>query len=533
MVVNHYYRQPGVTSGALSRKLRELKSLSPLVESLSSELCYNVELRKPLSTADEAKLRWILSNPLDPDGLKTEPQLHGQRFGSLLIEIGPRLNFCTALSSNAVSICRSVGLAQVSRLEVSIRYLVHWQMDGLEISHALESQLTGALHDRMTECRYLEPIQSFDHGIVPEPWFTVDILGQGRKALEDVNSKLGLAFDGWDLEFYTELFSQKLKRNPTSVECFDLAQSNSEHSRHWFFKGKMIINKTEMPESLLDMIIKTQTTSNKNNVIKFSDNSSAIEGFTVDRLRPSTVDTASKYAINRGKSHIVFTAETHNFPTGVAPFSGATTGTGGRIRDVQAVGRGGHCIAGTAGYCVGNLFIPEYKQPWEDSHEEYPANLASPLEILVEASNGASDYGNKFGEPVVCGFTRAFGLVDSAGERREWVKPIMFSGGVGSLDAEFITKELPQKGMEVVKVGGPVYRIGVGGGSASSVQVQGDNQSELDFGAVQRGDAEMEQKMNRVIRACIECPSSNPICSLHDQGAGGNGNVLAFLYDSN
>ncbi|KAJ9594363.1 hypothetical protein L9F63_014205, partial [Diploptera punctata] len=210
---------------------------------------------------------------------------------------------------------------------------------------------------------------------------------------------------------------------------------------------------------------------------------------------------------------------------------GATTGTGGRIRDVHAVGRGGHCIAGTAGYCVGNLLMPDYDLPWEDPTFHYPSNFAPPLEILIEASNGASDYGNKFGEPVISGFARSFGLLEPSGDRREWIKPIMFSGGVGSLDADMVDKLKPQKGMQVVKLGGPVYRIGVGGGSASSVEVQGDNKSELDFGAVQRGDAEMEQKLNRVIRACLEQGKNNPICSIHDQGAGGNGNVLKEIVE--
>jgi len=153
--------------------------------------------------------------------------------------------------------------------------------------------------------------------------------------------------------------------------------------------------------------------------------------------------------------------------------SGATTGTGGRIRDVQAVGRGGHVIAGTAGYSFGNLLIPDYPLPWEDVSLPYPDNFAPAVEIAVEASNGASDYGNKFGEPVISGFARSFGMVlpGSEKERREFIKPIMFSGGIGSMEADMVTKMKPEKGMQVVKLGGPIYRIGVGGGSASSVQV--------------------------------------------------------------
>ncbi len=226
----------------------------------------------------------------------------------------------------------------------------------------------------------------------------------------------------------------------------------------------------------------------------------------------------------------IFTAETHNFPSGVAPFPGAETGTGGRIRDVQATGRGAHVVAGTAAYCVGNLRIPGHELPWEDGSFAYPSNLAPPLRIEIEASNGASDYGNKFGEPVVQGFTRSFGLRLPSGERREWLKPIMFSGGVGFLDHRHVAKGAPEPGMLVVKVGGPAYRIGMGGGAASSM-VQGENVSELDFNAVQRGDAEMEQKLNRVIRACVELGDANPIVSIHDQGAGGNCNVLKEIVD--
>lgn len=171
--------------------------------------------------------------------------------------------------------------------------------------------------------------------------------------------------------------------------------------------------------------------------------------------------------------------------------------------------------------------------PWEKANEDeiHPNDFARPLEISIEASNGCSDYGNKFGEPLINGYNRSFGQRlkkgSMAGERIEYIKPILFSGGVGSIDASFVQKGIAEVGMEVVKVGGPVYRIGVGGGAASSVEIQGgDEQSEsLNFNAVQRGDPEMEQKMNRVIRACIE-NKENPIHAIHDQGAGGNGNVL-------
>ncbi|XP_014278161.1 phosphoribosylformylglycinamidine synthase isoform X1 [Halyomorpha halys] len=528
MEVVHFYRTPGLSEGQKAAKLKEIQEITSEVIDLSSEICFNLSVHHPLDSNEIKKLLWLLSCPLNPESTREEPFLYSCP-GKSLIEIGPRLNFSTAFSSNAVSICHSMGLKNVTRLEVSIRYLVHWSNE-MNLSDSVLEQTTSLLHDRMTECQYYEPIKSFNHGIIPENWAEVDIINGGRKALEELNTKLGLAFDDWDLDFYYCLFKNKLKRNPTSVECFDLAQSNSEHSRHWFFKGEMVINGETQSKSLIDMIIETQRFSNPNNIIKFSDNSSAIYGFEIKKLLPSQVHQPSAFETSLAFNHLTFTAETHNFPTGVSPFSGATTGTGGRIRDVQAVGRGGYCIAGTAGYAVGNLLIPGYEQPWENSKYIYPNNVEKPLKILIEASNGASDYGNKFGEPLIAGFTRSFGLEDLFDERREWIKPIMFSGGIGVMDADQVTKMTPEKGMKVVKVGGPVYRIGVGGGSASSVQVHGDNRCELDFNAVQRGDAEMENKMNRIIRACLEA-GKNPICSIHDQGAGGNGNVLKELVE--
>ena len=186
--------------------------------------------------------------------------------------------------------------------------------------------------------------------------------------------------------------------------------------------------------------------------------------------------------------------------------------------------------AGISAYCVGQLLLPSYPLPWEQPDWLYPSNLASPLRICVEASNGASDYGNKFGEPVVAGFSRSFGLRTAAGERREWLKPIMFSAGVGFIDEEHRAKGAARRGLLVVKIGGPAYRIGMGGSAASSM-VQGENREALDYSAVQRGDAEMEQKVYRVIRACVDLGAANPIVAIHDQGAGGNANVLKEIVD--
>jgi phosphoribosylformylglycinamidine synthase len=349
-----------------------------------------------------------------------------------------------------------------------------------------------------------------------------------------INSSMGLGFDDQDLDFYTKIFQEQLGRDPTNVEIYDLAQSNSEHSRHWFFGGRMVIDGVEMDTTLFKMVKATLPKDGpSNSIIAFHDNSSAIRAAApISCLKPVCPGVPSPLVPTETLLHPILTAETHNFPCAVAPFPGAETGTGGRLRDVQATGRGAHTVAGISSYCFGNLQLEGYDLPWEDKSFEYPSHLATPQKIAVEASNGASDYGNKDGEPVVHGFCRSFGLQRPGPnpERVEWIKPIMFSAGIGQLDDRHTAKNAAEAGMLVVKVGGPAYRIGMGGGAASS-RVNNEASSKLDFNAVQRGDAEMENRMNRLVRACIEMGDRNPIVSIHDQGCGGNGNVLKEIVE--
>ena len=292
-----------------------------------------------------------------------------------------------------------------------------------------------------------------------------------------------------------------------------------------FFRGALTVDGQAVPGTLFKMVKETLAAQPGNSVIGFNDNSSAIRGGPTAALFPVDPGAPSPLRPTTRDLDLLFTAETHNFPCAVAPYPGAETGAGGRIRDTHATGRGSLVGAATAGYCVGNLRLGGAAAAHEDVSFEYPPNLAAPLQILVEASNGASDYGNKFGEPLIQGFCRSFGQRLPSGERREWLKPIMFSAGVGSIDHAHIEKDHARVGMLVVKLGGPAYRIGLGGGAASSM-TSGANDAELDFNAVQRGDAEMAQKLNRVVRTCVEMGPANPILSIHDQGAGGNCNVV-------
>ncbi|KUF90791.1 Necrosis inducing protein NPP1 type [Phytophthora nicotianae] len=441
------------------------------------------------------------------------------------------MNFSTAWSSNAVAICQACGISAIKRIERATRYLVRYTATKPEAVEALKQALLRHECDRMTQQVYEEPLTSFWHGKTVQPVRKIPIMERGIDALKEINEEIGLGFDDWDLQYYLNLFKEKLKRNPTDVECFDMGQSNSEHSRHWFFGGKIVVDGKEMPQTLFQMVKNTLTeNAKKNSVIAFHDNSSVIKGANIVTLGPVNPGEPSAVQERTLDSHLLLTAETHNFPSGVAPFPGAETGTGGRIRDVQATGRGANVVAGVSAYSVGNLNLEGYKLPWEDEKLEYPSNLAHPRDILIQASNGASDYGNKFGEPVVTGFARSFGMVLPNGERREYIKPIMFSAGLGQLDGRHCTKGEPEIQMWVVKIGGPCYRIGMGGGAASS-RIQDTKTADLDFNAVQRGDAEMECKLNKVIRACCDLGEKNPIVSIHDQGAGGNGNVLKEIVE--
>jgi len=484
---------------------------------LNSVLCFYIDARETLTAKQVAEAKWLLSETFGPDNYSTRSFLSGKK--GKVVEIGTRLERVTPFCSNARSIFSGCGINSIARIEFSRRYVLP---EGAEEEEFVKNHTH---FDRATEMRYLQPLRTFETGKVPEKVFIVPLIEEGKPALEKINREMGLGLDAWDIDYYHDLFVKDIGRNPTNVECFDLSQSNSEHSRHWFFKGRLIVNGKEAVKNLMDIVRATLEANPNNSIIAFKDNSSAIKGSKVAMIIPFKPGQPSHFKKEKIEMHIIFTAETHNFPSGVAPFPGAETGTGGRIRDVQATGQGGHVIAGTAAYCVGNLQIPGYLQPWECREFAYPTNLAAALNILLRASDGASDYGNKFGEPVIQGSARSFGLRLLDGERREWLKPIMFTAGVGQMDARHVEKGEPEEGMLVTKIGGPGYRIGMGGGAASSM-IQGQNIADLDFNAVQRGDAEMEQKMNRVIRACIEMGKGNPIISAHDQGAGGNCNVV-------
>jgi phosphoribosylformylglycinamidine synthase len=467
------YCSPGLEEGTLSRLLQKANAIGIPISSITSEYCFNVSTTSALSAKETELLEWCLTE--GGCTLKKTPFLSAAA-GQYLVEVGPRMNFSTAWNTNCVSVLKAADIKIVPRIERSRRYLVS---SAQPLTAEQKAKFVSIIHDRMTEMVYESPLTTFETGVTPKPVKWVPVMEQGRKALEDISKDDGLGFDDWDLDYYCNLYQNDLKRNPSDVELFDFAQSNSEHSRHWFFGGKMVIDGKEKEDSLFRLVkdtLEKNPNANKNSTIAFADNSSAVEGPVITTLVPVYNTDTSKvagdpceYVDATFKMDLIYTAETHNMPTGVCPFAGAETGTGGRLRDVQGTGTGAHYVAGTIGYCVGSLNMPGVEMPYEDKAWEYPETMAKPLDILIEGSNGASDYGNKFGEPLICGYTRSFGLRTNGGERREWIKPILFTGGFGQMDARHRKKGAPEKGMKVVKVGGPAYRIGMGGGAASSM----------------------------------------------------------------
>lgn len=478
-----------------------------------------IQTLSELSSVELLALQRLIEETFSPAKTGTSPFLLGS-----ILEIGPRMTVETPFSSNAVSICMSMGFKNIARIEMAARYLCE--------SEEVRREILGHSFDKMTQEIYSKKFDSFGSGVMPEPVRFIPVLEEGIDALKKANKKLGLGMDEKDLAYYAELFTNVFKRNPTDVELFQIGNANSEHCRHWFFKGRQVIDGVEMPESLLDLvrkplqIIETCLPLDNVTLAAFNDNSGVSMGERAMVLIPSSNNRTLMVPVSR-LIHLTATAETHNHPTAVAPNPGAQTGAGGRIRDNVATGRGAKVGMAGAGYSVGNLFIPGYEIPGENEETRREVPYASALKILIDGSNGVSTYGNEIGEPLTFGFCRTFGQI-VGGELRQSFKPILYSAGVGFIFDDQVKKVDPAPGMQIVAIGGPAFRIGVGGGSASSM-IQGQSTSQLDFASVQRGNAEMENRTNRAISACAEMGEENPIASIHDQGAGGPSNVLSEL----
>ena len=428
----------------------------------------------------------------------------------------PRLGTISPWSSKATDIALSCGLSAVKRIERGIA----WYVAGEPVPAAA----LALIHDRMTETVLdsLEDAEKLFRRHEPRPLATVEVRRRGRAALEDANAALGLALAPDEIDYLLEHYRGNA-RDPTDVELTMFAQANSEHCRHKIFNASWVIDGRPRSETLFGMIKTTHARAPAGTVVAYSDNAAVMEGRTVSRFVP---ESDGRYVYRDALTHTLMKCETHNHPTGISPFPGAATGSGGEIRDEAATGRGAKPKAGLCGFSVSHLRLPDFGQPWEAAPSR-PGRVASALQIMLEGPIGAASFNNEFGRPNLAGYFRTFEM-DTDGVRRGYHKPIMLAGGIGNIEAAHARKGEVAAGALLVHLGGPGMLIGMGGGAASSRDT-GANPENLDFDSVQRGNAEMQRRAQEVIDRCWQLGAANPVLSIHDVGAGGLSNALPEL----
>ncbi len=418
--------------------------------------------------------------------------------------IGPRKEMVTPWSTNAVEITQNMGIKGIKRIE--------------------------EFHKTASGKPQFDPMLQSLYAGMDQHIFAIDKLPDSVFYIDDIekyNLKEGLALNAEEVDYLNSL-SLSIGRKLTDSEVFGFSQVNSEHCRHKIFNGTFIISGKEMEETLFQMIKKT-TKINPNKVVSaYKDNCAFVQGPVVEQFAPGTQDKPDFFCITDYESVLSLKAETHNFPTTVEPFNGASTGTGGEIRDRIAGGKGAFPIAGTAVYMT-SYPRPDGNRPWEKATKERPWLYQTPEDILIKASNGASDFGNKFGQPLICGSVFTFEHFENL-KKYGYDKVIMLAGGIGTGKKNDCEKDIPEKGDLVVLLGGDNYRIGMGGGAVSSVNT-GRYDSSIELNAVQRANPEMQKRVYNAIRALSESVK-NPVVSIHDHGAGGHLNCLSELVEA-
>ncbi|WP_043767985.1 phosphoribosylformylglycinamidine synthase [Algiphilus aromaticivorans] len=432
----------------------------------------------------------------------------------------PRIGTLSPWSSKATDIARVCGLA-ARRIERA--RLIEGLGDG-----ALPAAAQRLLFDPMTESLLADPaeLDALFAAPEPRPLVTVPFAAEGRTALARANADWGLALSEEEIDYLAAHYAEA-GRDPSDAELMMFAQINSEHCRHKIFNASFTIDGAEQPHSLFEMIRMTHAATPEGVLSAYRDNAAVVAGHEAMRYLRDT-DGAWQGVIE--PVHLLMKVETHNHPTGISPDPGAATGSGGEIRDEAATGRGARPKAGLCGFSVSQLRIPQLPRPWE-AEDSAPANMASPLQIMLEAPIGAARYNNEFGRPNLTGYFRCFEQITADGRRRGYHKPIMIAGGYGNIrEADVHKAEVPVDAALVV-LGGPAMLIGLGGGAASS-RATGSGDVALDFASVQRANPELQRRCQEVIDACWAAGEANPIVSIHDVGAGGLSNALPELIDA-
>jgi phosphoribosylformylglycinamidine synthase len=492
--------------------LNELKKIQPSVEKISAEYIHFAEADKELPSSKKQVLEDLLSY---------DTPYKGDRRGELFMAV-PRPGTISPWSSKATSIAHNSGI-DINRVERGIAYYVQ---AGSKLDR---TKISAQLHDRMTES-VLDSLDSakllFSEN-TPRPLLIIDVIKEGKKALEKVDKEMGLALSAEEIDYLYRSYTD-IKRNPTDLELMMFGVVNSEHCRHKIFNADWIIDGKKQPKSLFKMIKNTYENYSDGIISAYSDNSAILNGFTEEQLgiNPQT----GVYEKSPEQTHLVVKVETHNHPTAIAPHPGAATGSGGEIRDENATGRGSRAKMGLTGFSVSNLHLPELPQPWEKPASK-PERISSPLEIMTKGPLGGASFNNEFGRPNTAGYFRTYeNYQDPGGEDKIWGyhKPIMIAGGVGSIKDSLTEKKIIRPGAKLIVLGGPSMLIGLAGGAASSME-SGASDAELDFASVQRGNAEIQRRAFEVINACSNMGADSPIVTIHDVGAGGLSNALTEL----
>nr|WP_136251625.1 phosphoribosylformylglycinamidine synthase [Ningiella ruwaisensis] len=462
-------------------------------------------------------------------GPKDEKYEHAAQFKTDFVVV-PRVGTISPWSSKATNIIHNCGISCITRVERGVAYqLLSSEDTHIKCNDTAMKAIAPLVHDRMTQA-ILHKVE--DAGVCftkasPKAFKQVDVLTQGKAALEAANSDLGLALADDEIDYLVENFL-KLNRNPNDIELYMFAQANSEHCRHKIFNADWTIDGEVQPKSLFKMIKNTFEHTPEYVFSAYKDNAAVMQGWEAGRFyaEPET----HQYTYHHEAIDILMKVETHNHPTAISPFPGAATGSGGEIRDEGATGRGSKPKAGLVGFSVSNLHLPEQTQAWEKPYGK-PERIVSALDIMIDGPLGGAAFNNEFGRPNILGYFRTYEqTVNSFNgmEVRGYHKPIMLAGGLGNIKREHIEKGEITVGAKLIALGGPAMNIGLGGGAASSV-ASGQSSADLDFASVQRDNPEMERRCQEVIDRCWQLGEANPIQFIHDVGAGGLSNAFPEL----
>lgn len=507
---------PALSAFRVNKLLARFQDAHLPVSDVYAEYVHFADVSAPLTADEKSRLQRLL---------KYGPSLAEHTPDGRLILVTPRPGTISPWSSKATNIAHNCDLPQVIRLERGLAFYVK----APQLTESQWTQLAALLHDRMMEVVLSEMSQAeqlFAHH-QPSPLQSVDVLGEGRSALEQANRKLGLALADDEIDYLQDAFV-KLGRNPNDIELYMFAQANSEHCRHKIFNADWIIDGAAQPKSLFKMIKNTFEKTPDHVLSAYKDNAAVMEGSKVGRFYADA--TRRHYDFHQEEAHILMKVETHNHPTAISPWPGAATGSGGEIRDEGATGRGAKPKAGLVGFSVSNLRIPGFEQPWEEDFGK-PERIVTALDIMTEGPLGGAAFNNEFGRPALNGYFRTYEeQVNSHNgvELRGYHKPIMLAGGIGNIRADHVQKGEITVGAKLIVLGGPAMNIGLGGGAASSM-ASGQSDADLDFASVQRDNPEMERRCQEVIDRCWQLGEDNPILFIHDVGAGGLSNAMPEL----